>query len=155
MIGRLAGFGRPGRARARTEEHTLREERLEQIRDAVEQFTYALCLLLSGHDAPWGTADQNLALRLQCELHPFLSRGDAMRPDFGAFGDLRIEGDLLQVSDPVLATLEFDDRCVRQTAGGRLVPARPRRLRMRMHVAVDPPAVIDCAVSEVAARHAS
>ncbi len=154
-MGRLAVFGRPGHARARRAEHTLREERLEQIRDAVEQFTYALCLLLSGHDVPRGTADQNLTKRLQRELHPFLSRGDVMRPDFGAFGDLRIEGDLLQVTDPALATLEFDDRCVRQTAGGRLVPARPRRLRMMMHVAVDPPVVLDCAVSEVMTRRAS
>jgi hypothetical protein len=133
----------------------LREERLEHIRDAVEQFTYTLSLLISGHDVPVGAAEHDLAARLQRELHPFLSRGDVMRPDFGAFGDLRIEGDLLQQADPVLATLEFDDRCVRQTAGGRLVTARPRRLQIRMHVAVDPPVVIDCAVSEVTARHAS
>jgi hypothetical protein len=153
VIRRVVALGRLGHVTDRTSEHTLREERLERIRDAVEQFTYTLSLLISGHDVPVDAADHDLAVQLQRELHPFLSRGDVMRPDFGAFGDLRIEGDLLQVTDPVLATLEFDDRCVRQTAAGRLVPSRHRRLRLTMHIAVDPLRVIDCAASEVVARH--
>jgi hypothetical protein len=155
VTGLLVTLRRRGSSAHRTSEHMLREERLERIRDAVEQFTYTLGLLISGHDPPSDTADHDLAGRLQRELQPFLSLGDVMRPDFGPFGDLRIEGDLLQLIDPALATLEFDDRCVRQTAGGRLVPARRRRLRLTMHVAIDPPRVIDCAVSEVVARHAS
>ena len=70
-----------------------------------------------------------------------------MRPDFGAFGDLRIEGELLRPSEPVLATLEFDDRCTRETAQGQVIPTRRRRLRITMHVAVDPVRIIDCAVA--------
>jgi hypothetical protein len=155
VTGRLAGLRRVRHSADRLSEHTLREERLDLIRDAVEQFTHTLGLLISGHDPPLDTADHDLAARLQRELHPFLSLGDVMRPDFGPFGDLRVEGDLLQSLDPVLATLEFDDRCVRQTAAGRLVPARRRRLRLTMHVAIDPSRVIDCVVSEVVARHAS
>ena len=75
-----------------------------------------------------------------------------MRPDFGPFGDLRVEGDLLRTSDPVLAALEFDDRCVRQTARGRLIPAKRRRLRLVMRVTLDPARVIDCEVSEAPVR---
>jgi hypothetical protein len=155
VTGRFVALRRLGRLAERTGDHTLREERLEHIRDAVEQFTYTLGLLISGHDAPSDAADNDLAARLQRELQPFLSLGDVMRPDFGPFGDLRVEGNLLQVDAAVLATLEFDDRCVRQTAGGRLVPARRRRMRLTMRVATNPPRVIGCVVSEVTARHAS
>jgi hypothetical protein len=147
--GRLGLLCRLRQATDRTSEHALREERLERIRDAVEQFAYTLGLLISGHDTPADHPDHDLAVRLQRELHPFLSRGDVMRPDFGPWGELRVEADLLRIADPVLAMLEFDDRCVRQTAGGRLVPARRRRLRLTMQVTGDPPRVVDCTVSEV------
>ena len=133
-------------------EHALREQRLEEIRDAVEQFSYSLGLLIAGHDAPENSTDHDLTAHLQHELRPFLNAGDAMRPDFGGFGDLRIEGELLQSALPILATLDFDDRCVRETVQGRLIPARGRRLRVAMHVAVDPVRIIDCAVSEVVDR---
>jgi hypothetical protein len=155
VTGRFVALRRLGRDAERATDHALREERLDHIRDAVEQFTFTLGLLISGHDVPADTSDDDLAARLQRELQPFLALGDVMRPDFGAFGELRVEGDLLQLIDPVLATLEFDDRCVRQTAAGRLVPARRRRMRLTMRVAVSPPRVIDCLMSEVIARHAS
>jgi hypothetical protein len=148
----IAGVMRGGESRERVSEHAVREQRLDGIRDAVEQFTYTLGLLISGHDAPEESTDHGLTARLQCELRPFLDGGDAMRPDFGAFGDLRIEGELLQASRPVLATLEFDDRCARETVQGRLIPARGRRLRVTMHVALDPVCIIDYAVSEVLDR---
>ncbi len=75
-----------------------------------------------------------------------------MRPDFGAFGDLRVEGELLEVSRAVLATLEFEDRCARETASGQVVAARGRRLRLTMHLSLDPVHVIDCAVSNAGDR---
>jgi hypothetical protein len=155
VTGRLVGLRRFARAAERANDHALREERLEHISDAVEQFTFTLGLLISGHDVPADASDHALAARLQRELQPFLALGDVMRPDFGAFGELRVEGDLLQSIEPVMATLEFDDRCVRQTAAGRLVPARRRRMRLTMRVAISPPRVIDCLVSEVVERHAS
>jgi hypothetical protein len=153
VSGRLVALRRFGRDTERANDHALREERLERISDAVEQFTFTLGLLISGHDVPADASDPALAARLQRELEPFLGLGDVMRPDFGAFGELRVEGDLLQSVDPIMATLEFDDRCVRQTATGRLVPARPRRLRLTMQVNISPPRVIDCRVSEVVTRH--
>lgn len=132
--------------------HALREQRLDSIRDTVDQFTYALGLLIAGHDAPDESAYQDLTTRLRRELRPFLDTGNAMRPDFGMFGDLRIEGELLQALQPVVATLDFDDRCAWETAQGRVVPPRGRRLRMTMHIEIDPVRIVDCAISEVTDR---
>jgi len=133
-------------------QHAVREQRLEGIRDAVEQFTFDLALLIAGQD-PQDESPQNaLILQLRREFQPFLDAGDVMRPDFGAFGDLRIEGELLESMEPVLATLEFDDRCARETAHGGIVPARGRRLRLTLHVAIDPVHIVDCAISEVGAQ---
>jgi hypothetical protein len=152
--GRWAALWRPARVAARDSDHALRERRLESIRDAVEEFAYGLAQLIAGHEVSAAIADSALAHQVRGALEPFLSRGDVMRPDFGAFGDLRVEGDLLQRATPVLATLDFDDRCVRQTSVGRLLPARRRRLRLVMHVAVEPLSVIDCSFSEVVPRGA-
>jgi len=136
---------------SRATQHAVREKRLDDIRDAVEQFTYDLGLLIAGHELEDGSSHHALMAQLQRELQPFLDAGDAMRPDFGAFGDLRIEGELLEPTRPVLATLEFDDRCARETAGG-LVPARGRRLRVTLHLDIDPVRIVDCALAEVASR---
>ena len=141
----------PRGAADRSSDHFVREHRLESIRDAVEQFTYDLALLIAGHDAS-SESDHELTSRLQRWLRPFLDAGDAMRPDFGAFGGLRIEGDLLQSSQPVLATLEFDDRCARETADGRIVPAKGRRLRAMLEVAIDPVRIVDCHIVDVSDR---
>lgn len=153
MIGRLAGLRRSARRAGRLSDHAVREARLEQVRDAVDDFAYRLALLIAGHDPPEAPAGDEVERRLHGGLRLFFARGDVMRPDFGPFGDLRVEGDLLQASEPVLTTLEFDDRSVRQTARGRLIPARRRRVRLVMRVTLDPSHVLDCAVSEVVARH--
>jgi|HubBroStandDraft_6_1064221.scaffolds.fasta_scaffold00093_20 hypothetical protein len=129
--------------------HATREQRLEGIRDAVEEFTCSLALLIAGHDPPTAVADDRVTAQLQRGLRPFLDGGDVMRPDFGAFGDLRIEGELLQSTQPVLAVLEFDDRSTREIAQGQLIPARRRRLQIRMHLSIDPIRILDCAVSDI------
>ena len=154
MTPALTTLLRGGTRSDRAADHARREECLEAIRDGVEQFSYALGMMIAGHDAPAGSIDPELLARMQHALQPFLMRGDVMRPDFGAFGDLRIEGELLQSADPVLAVLEFDDRCVREAADGGLVPARLRRLRLTMWVELDPVSVIACAVMEVTPRDA-
>ncbi len=153
MIGRLAALRRGARAADRVSDHALREQRLEQVRDAVDDFAYRLGLLIAGHEPPDDGSGDAVQARLRGVLRPFLDGGDVMRPDFGPFGDLRVEGDLLRTSDPVLTTLEFDDRCVRQTARGRLIPAQRRRVRLVMRVTLDPARVIDCEVSAVPARN--
>jgi hypothetical protein len=153
MTGLVSKMFRGERSKSRATEHALREERLGAIRDAVEQFTFTLALLIAGQDAPGDDGGDDVIVKLQAGLRPFLSGGDAMRPDFGAFGDLRVEGELLEVFQPVLATLEFDDHCVRETAHGRLVPSRRRRMRITMQVTIEPVRITDCAVSEVAPQH--
>jgi hypothetical protein len=154
VTGRLTALWRPARVAGHVSDHALRERRLESIRDAVEEFAFGLAQLMAGHDVSPAAADPGLTNRVRTALEPFLARGDVMRPDFGPFGDLRVEGDLLQRARPLLATLEFDDRCVRQTPEGRLLPARRRRVRLIMHVAVDPERVVDCRFSEVVPRGA-
>ena len=152
MSGWVAAVRRRGALEDRLSDHAMREQRLDRIRDSVEHFTYALALLIAGHDAPEESTYHDLTTRLRRELGPFLDAGEAMRPDFGMFGDLRIEGELLQTAQPVLATLDFDDRCTRETAQGRLLPSRGRRLRISMHIAIDPVRILDCAISEVGDR---
>jgi hypothetical protein len=154
VTARLVALWRPARLPGHVSDHALRERRLEDIRDAVEEFAYGLAQIMAGHDIVSATADHSLTHRVRTVVEPFLSRGDVMRPDFGPFGDLRVEGDLLQKTKPLLATLDFDDRCVRQTPEGRLLPARRRRLRLVMQVTADPERVIDCCFSEVIPRSA-
>jgi hypothetical protein len=153
VIGRLVALRDSRRVRGRLTDHAIREQRLEEIRDAVDDFAYRLGLMMAGHDPPGATTTDDVERRLRVVLRPFFARGDVMRPDFGAFGDLRVEGDLLETSMPVLTTLEFDDRCVRQTHRGRLIPTQRRRVRLVMRVTLDPARIVDCAVSEVVARH--
>lgn len=152
MISRLATFRRGARTARRVNDHAIREQRLDQVRDAVDEFAYSLGLLMAGHDPSGECDDDAVESQLYKALSPFLAGGDVMHPDFGPFGDLRVEGDLLQTGQPVLTTLEFDDRCVRQTPRGRLIPAQRRRLRLVMHVTLDPARVVDCAVSEAPTR---
>jgi hypothetical protein len=152
-MSRLVAAVRRGRGSDdRLSDHALRERRLDAVRDAVEQFIYDLGLLIAGHDPPEGAGGSVLTHHLRHELQPFLGAGDVMRPDFGAFGDLRVEGSLLEATVPVLAILEFDDRCARETAEGRVVPARGRRLRMTLHVELEPTRVTECAFADVTDR---
>jgi hypothetical protein len=148
----LGAVTRGGGASDRSTQHAVREARLDHIRDAVEQFAFDLGLLIAGHVVDVASRNHALMVQLEGKLRPFLDAGDVMRPDFGAFGDLRIEGELLDATGLVVAALEFDDRCARETAHGRVVPATGRRLRITLHVAVDPVHVVDCAISEVVAR---
>ena len=115
----------------------LREQRLEDIKKLAERFTYDLGLLIAGHPVELETyVAPQPAQRLIASLEPFLASGDAMRPNFGEYGELRVEGDLLNLEDPVRAHIEFDDQSVRETAGGELIPI-PRR-RMLLTLIIDP-----------------
>lgn len=130
----------------------VREQRLEEIRDTVEQFAYSLGLLLAGHDPSFDAiAEPELGDRLAAAVEPFLASGDAMRTDFGDYGELHVDGDLLARDRPVSAVLEFDDRSVRETADGRLLPAPRRRIRLVMHLSAPPYRIQDCSV-ELPAR---
>ena len=115
----------------------IREQRLEDIKALAERFTYDLGLLIAGHAVELEAyVAANPAARLRASLEPFLASGDAMRPNFGEYGELRIEGNLLSVDTPIHAHVEFEDQSVRETVTGDLVPL-PRR-RMLLSLVIDP-----------------
>jgi hypothetical protein len=115
----------------------LREQRLDDIKALAERFTYDLGLLMAGHDVNFEEyVNPPVAARLRASMEPFLATGDAMRPNFGEYGDLRVEGDLAGGRDPVMAYVEFEDQSIRETAGGDLIPV-PRH-RMNLTLTIDP-----------------
>jgi hypothetical protein len=136
------------RRRGRAAADERRELRLDAVRDVVERFSYGLALLMAGRDTDLEDyTEPALALRLRSAMTPFLASGDAMRPDFGAFGELRVDGDLLADETPIEAVLEFDDRSFRETADGRLLAPPRQRIQLRLRIALEPCQVIDCALT--------
>ncbi len=61
------------RSTSRAADHAIRERRLEEIRDVVEQFAFSLALLIAGHDPPNTTASDEAIAKLHNEMRPFLS----------------------------------------------------------------------------------
>jgi hypothetical protein len=121
------------------------EARLEVVKATVERFAYDIGLMMAGGEPSFETsATEELAGRLRAALSPFLSSGDLMRPDFGAFGELRIDGDLTTPDPVVGAVLEFEDRSVRESADGRLLGSTRRRIRIVMSISLEDSRVIDC-----------
>ena len=115
----------------------LREQRLEDIKKLAERFTYDLGLLIAGHPVELETyVAPQPAQRLIASLEPFLASGDAMRPNFGEYGELRVEGNLLASDRPIHAYLEFDDLSQRETADGQLHSIGRRR--MHLTLVIDP-----------------
>ena len=115
----------------------MREDRLDGVKALAERFTYDLGLLIAGHEVNFEEyVNPPVAKRLRDTMEPFLATGDAMRPNFGDYGDLRIEGNLISGTSPIMAYIEFEDQSVRETAEGELIPI-PRR-RMSLTLTIDP-----------------
>ena len=47
---------------------------------------------------------------------------------------------------PAIAVLEFDDRSMRETSDGRLLPAPRRRIKLVLRVSIQPCRIEDCSV---------
>lgn len=115
----------------------IREQRLDLVRQLAERFTYDLGLLIAGHEVKLEDYVATAAARrLRSSVEPFLASGDAMRPNFGEYGELRVEGNLLNYSQPIFAHVEFDDQSIRETAAGELLPTGKRR--MVLSLTIDP-----------------
>jgi hypothetical protein len=115
----------------------LREQKLDMIKQLAERFTYDLALLIAGHPVELEAyLAPAAAARLRASIQPFLDTGDAMRPNFGEYGELRVEGNLLSNDQPIQAFVEFDDQSVRETAAGDLMPTG--RKRMLLSMLIDP-----------------
>lgn len=133
----MMGLPRPLRRRAGPglSADQLREQRLDEVRRLAEGFLMDLGLLLAGHPAPLEEHMSPVAAaRLRGAVQPFLASGDVMRPNFGDYAELRVEGDLLAPGAPPPAHVDFDDRSIRETAGGDLLPSSRRRLRLTLEI---------------------
>jgi len=116
----------------------LREQRLSQVKQLAERFVYDLGLLMAGHPAALEEYLVDAAAgRLRASLEPFLAAGDVMRPNFGEYGELRIEGDLLAMGRVVTAEVEFNDQSVREKRDGELLATRRRRIRLTLSIEPD------------------
>ena len=125
----------------------MRERRLGDVRRTVEGFALGLGRLTAGHEPEFdGCVSRSLETRIRNALQPFLVSEETIRPDFGAYGKLRIEGDLLRSDVPVRAWLEFDDRSMLQTRTGRLLPVPRRRVNLLLRIALQPCEIVDCVV---------
>jgi hypothetical protein len=94
---------------------------------------------LAPHLADRLAAATEIASR-QCRLHP----------DFGAYGELRIEGDLCSTDHPVRATLHFEDHSMYESATGHLRPMPRRRVCVDMCIRLDPCVLETCSITFVA-----
>lgn len=129
---------RGGAQRARLADEE-RERRLHVVRAVIERFACGLARLIAGHEPEFGDCiTPAVATQLCASVRPFLDSGDAMRPDFGDYGELRVEGDLLAAGGQIHAILEFDDRSVRQTFTGRLSHRERRRIRLTLNLTLQP-----------------
>lgn len=128
--------------------HQLRELRLARIKDVVDAFLYGIALVMAGQAPAFGgSADAALETRLRQSLSPFLKSRAMLRPDFGPFAELRIDGDLLNVDEPVAVTVDFEDRSLWLDPRGRFLESPRRQVRLRMSVLLEPCIVHDCIVT--------
>jgi len=114
-----------------TDADLRREQRVMLLMRLVERFLYDLGLLIAGR-----SVDQEdyvaaaVRARLHDALRPLQDSGCVIRPEFGEYAQVRIEGDLLDTSMPVLAAVDFEDRSSRLAADGVPLPRRRRQVRL-------------------------
>jgi len=114
-----------------------RSRRVAEVSQLVERFVYDLGLIIAGRVVHLEHyVEAAVARRLRDALEPALAAGAVTRPDFGEYAQLRIEGDLLDLSESVRTVVEFDDRSTRSDGRGEVM-ARSRR-RVRLHLLIDP-----------------
>lgn len=119
-----------------------RSQRVSAVLELAERFVYDLGLLVAGDFADMSEyVDARCAERLRSVVQPALVAGAMTRTDFGEYAQVRIEGDLLDLSEPVSAVVEFDDRSTRLDEDGSTVSRSRRRVRLQL--------LIDPAVSQV------
>lgn len=127
-----------GRARLRLRGAAAADEeraaRIDLVMQLVGRLVYDLGLLISGSSVALDAYVDRLAVeRLNDAVAPALAADDgAIRPDFGEFAQVTIDGDILDATAAVRATVEFDDRSVRVNAAGAVVSRLRRRVRLML-----------------------
>ncbi len=125
------------RLRATVDADARREQRVALVLPLVEQFVYDIGRLIAGHDVHLRAyVAEPAAARLRHALKPLQREEGSIRPEFGEYAQLRIEGDLLNTSAPVRCLVEFEDRSVRLDSSGAAV--RRSRRRIRLLLILDP-----------------
>ncbi len=110
-----------------------RAQRVAQVLELVERFMYDLGLLIAGEPVDLDSyVEARSVERLHDAVRPAQIAGARTRPDFGAYAQVRIEGDLLDASLPVSAVVEFDDRSTRLDEDGFAAGSRRRRVRVQL-----------------------
>lgn len=119
-----------------------REQRVTLVLGLVDRFVYDLGLLLAGRPCDLEAyVAPPAAARLHAALLPLQGRRPALRPQFGDFAQVRIEGNLLDPTEPVRSVVEFDDRSTRVGEDGAPLARTRRRIRLRL--------LFDCAITTV------
>lgn len=110
-----------------------RSRRVAAVLRLVERFVYDLGLLIAGHVVDLDPYVEGCAAsRLRAALEPSRTALGVVRPDFGEYAQVRIEGDLLDLTAAVEAVAEFDDRSTRTDGRGTTVARSRRRVRVRL-----------------------
>ncbi|HEY8755366.1 MAG TPA: hypothetical protein VIN65_03315 [Candidatus Dormibacteraeota bacterium] len=110
-----------------------RSQRVAEVLGLIERFVYDLGLLIAGCVVDLHTyVEMSAASRLRSALEPARTVVGMVRPDFGEYAQVRIEGDLLDLSASVRAVVEFDDRSTRSDGPGGSVARSRRRIRVRL-----------------------
>jgi len=122
----------PGR-RPGGENDARRSSRVTEVLQLVERFVYDLGLLIAGRAVDLDAyVDAAVATRLHAALAPARTSGAVIHPDFGEYAQVVIEGNLLDLSQPVQAIVEFDDRSTWSDREGGVVRRSRRRVRLRL-----------------------
>jgi hypothetical protein len=124
------------RRTSRSDLDSRRAQRVALVLELVERFVYDLGLVIAGEPVDLaGYVEAVPAARLCEAVRPALSSGVRTRPDFGEYAQVRIEGDILETSVPMVVIVEFDDRSTRLDDEG--FAAFQSRRRVRLHLLLD------------------
>ena len=137
---------RRGRSRAPAPD-TIRGERVTRALVLVERFVYDLGMLIAGQpvDDLGDYVAPPAAERLQLAAARAISSGAVIRPDFGEYAQVRMEGDLLDPTASLRAEVELDDRSARLHDDGSVIPRLRRRIRVLL--------LIDPGITQVLDHH--
>ncbi len=122
---------------------------LAAVARIVERFLFDYARVFAGHPVTLETyVDTVAAAKLRDAAEPVLATGDAMRPNFGSWGDMAVT----EEPDRVIAEVEFEDRSIREDAAGDPVEAREQRMRMTVVVDLECTRVEDFWIEPVSRR---
>lgn len=124
------------RRRRRAALDQLREERLESVTALTDRLLFDLARLIAGHAVDLdGYVSRRLTAEIRESMRPLLEAGSVIRPDFGPYAELRVEGDLLNADAPVDISVQFEDRSTRENADGTLQASPRRRIHIQFRIA--------------------